>query len=85
MLVDSAALLAQGEELGGRMRDIEGRAYTLAGEQFNLASPKQIAAVLFGTVLKAASWSRRSPCVCKGFTQLAQSLCDGAMGPTVLP
>jgi DNA polymerase I-like protein with 3'-5' exonuclease and polymerase domains len=49
VLVDSAALLAQGEELGGRMRDIEGRAYTLAGEQFNLASPKQIAAVLFGT------------------------------------
>lgn len=46
-LLDSAALAAQSRELGETLRKLEGEAYTLAGETFNLSSPKQLGTILF--------------------------------------
>ena len=45
VLVDAAALVAQGRQLGHRMQEIEAAAHALAGTPFNLASPKQLAHV----------------------------------------
>ncbi len=46
-LVDGALLEAHGRELAERMRGITEEAWTLAGEEFNLDSPKQLQAILF--------------------------------------
>ncbi len=45
--VDSKMLAKQSEELAKRMAEIEQQAYEEAGEEFNLASPKQIQAIFF--------------------------------------
>jgi len=45
--VDSKMLAKQSEELAARMQEIEQQAYKEAGEEFNLASPKQIQAIFF--------------------------------------
>ncbi len=45
--VDVAMLNLQSEELANRMREVESRAQRLAGEPLNMASPKQIQAILF--------------------------------------
>ncbi|MBB5216847.1 DNA polymerase-1 [Parapusillimonas granuli] len=45
--VDAALLLAQSNELGQQMLDLEKRAYDLAGQPFNLNSPKQLGEILF--------------------------------------
>ena len=47
MLVDIFALAHQSEELGRRMQALEAEAHALAGQPFNLASPKQLAQILF--------------------------------------
>ena len=47
VLVDAAQLEAQGRELGGKMMQLEQRAYNEAGQPFNLNSPKQICEILF--------------------------------------
>ena len=47
VLLDSALLEAQSHELGQTMFNLEQRAYELAGQPFNLNSPKQIQAILF--------------------------------------
>jgi DNA polymerase-1 len=47
VLVDAAELAAQSEELGRRMLEIEQRAYEVAGQPFNLNSPKQLGEILF--------------------------------------
>ncbi|HEY6898688.1 MAG TPA: DNA polymerase I [Rhodocyclaceae bacterium] len=47
VLIDSAALAKQSDELGRRLLQLEGEAHTLAGQPFNLASPKQLAEILF--------------------------------------
>ncbi|HQR04151.1 MAG TPA: DNA polymerase I, partial [Rhodocyclaceae bacterium] len=47
VLIDSAALARQSDELGRRLLDLEQEAHTLAGQPFNLASPKQLAEILF--------------------------------------
>ncbi|HNH36757.1 MAG TPA: DNA polymerase I, partial [Rhodocyclaceae bacterium] len=47
VLVDAAALARQSEELGRRMLALEGEAHELAGQPFNLASPKQLGEILF--------------------------------------
>ena len=39
---------AQGRELGERVLALENRAYELAGQPFNLGSPKQLGDILFG-------------------------------------
>ena len=46
-LVDAALLQVQSGELGVKMAELEQRAYSLAGEQFNLGSPKQLGAILY--------------------------------------
>jgi DNA polymerase I len=48
VLVDAGVLAQQSRELGERMVALEHEAYALAGQPFNLGSPKQIGEVLFG-------------------------------------
>ena len=45
--VDVSMLKKQSQELAGRMQEVESQAQQLAGEPFNMASPKQIQAILF--------------------------------------
>ncbi len=47
VVVDRDMLARQSQELAARMAAIEGEARTLAGEPFNLGSPKQIQRILF--------------------------------------
>ncbi|MDP3621861.1 MAG: DNA polymerase I [Polynucleobacter sp.] len=46
--IDSARLTAQGQEVGKRLLALEGEIHALAGQPFNIQSPKQIAEILFG-------------------------------------
>jgi len=48
VLIDSALLAAQSRELAERMLALEAEAHALAGQPFNLGSPKQIGEILFG-------------------------------------
>ncbi len=48
VLIDSALLATQSRELAERMLALENEAYALAGQPFNLGSPKQIGEILFG-------------------------------------
>jgi DNA polymerase-1 len=48
VLIDSALLAAQSQELAERMAALEVEAYEIAGQPFNLGSPKQIGEILFG-------------------------------------
>ena len=48
VLIDSDKLNAQSRELAYRMAEIEAKAHELAGQPFNLGSPKQIGEILFG-------------------------------------
>jgi len=46
-LLSPDLLRAQSAELGNRLQELEGRAYELAGQEFNLGSPKQLGEILF--------------------------------------
>lgn len=46
-LVDAALLQVQSGELGVKMAELERRAFELAGEEFNLGSPKQLGSILY--------------------------------------
>lgn len=46
-LVDDTLLFQQSQELAERLAELEAKAWDLAGQQFNLASPKQLAEILF--------------------------------------
>ncbi|HEX6242123.1 MAG TPA: DNA polymerase, partial [Polyangiales bacterium] len=48
VLIDNAVLEQQSKELGQRIMQLEREAHDLAGQPFNLGSPKQIGEVLFG-------------------------------------
>ncbi|MRT28530.1 DNA polymerase I [Herbaspirillum sp. CAH-3] len=48
VLIDSDRLGQQSHDLGKRMLEIEQQAYDLAGQPFNLNSPKQLGEILFG-------------------------------------
>jgi DNA polymerase-1 len=48
VLIDSALLATQSRELAERMLALESEAFELAGQPFNLGSPKQIGEILFG-------------------------------------
>ncbi len=48
VLIDPDRLRAQSRELGARIAELERYAYELAGQTFNLGSPKQIGEILFG-------------------------------------
>jgi len=47
VLIDGAKLAAQSQQLAERMMALEQQAYELAGQPFNLGSPKQIGEILF--------------------------------------
>jgi len=46
--IDTDSLRETSEILTARMRELEQRIYKLAGEEFNIASPKQVGEILFG-------------------------------------
>ena len=48
VLIDATVLAAQSRELAERMVALEQEAYAIAGQPFNLGSPKQIGEILFG-------------------------------------
>jgi len=47
VVIDSDMLMQQGLELKARMQEIEMEAHDLAGESFNISSPKQIQSILY--------------------------------------
>jgi DNA polymerase-1 len=48
VLIDTAMLQQQSHELGQRLVRLEGELHELAGQPFNIGSPKQIGEILFG-------------------------------------
>jgi DNA polymerase I len=48
VLLDTAVLARQSQQLGERILQLERQAHDLAGQPFNLGSPKQVGEVLFG-------------------------------------
>ena len=48
VLIDSAVLARQSQQLAERMVALEQEAYAIAGQPFNMGSPKQIGEILFG-------------------------------------
>jgi len=46
-LISRELLLEQSAELGSRLETLQAETYDLAGQEFNLASPKQLGAILF--------------------------------------
>ena len=48
VLIDAAVLARQSQQLAERMLALEQAAYDIAGQPFNLGSPKQIGEILFG-------------------------------------
>ena len=47
VLIDAATLAAQSHELGKRIMELEVQAHEIAGQPFNLSSPKQIGEIFF--------------------------------------
>ena len=47
VLIDAATLAAQSHELGQRILQLETEAYEIAGQPFNLSSPKQLGEIFF--------------------------------------
>ena len=47
VMLDSSLLAAQSHELGGKVMALEQQAFALAGQPFNLGSPKQLGEILF--------------------------------------
>ncbi len=64
VLIDAATLARQSHELGLRLVELEARAHALAGQPFNLASPKQLGEILYDRlglpVLKKTATGARS-------------------------
>lgn len=58
--IDSDYLQTLSEELGTQLEDIENRAYEEAGEEFNLASPKQLSELLFEKLNLSKKKSRKT-------------------------
>ena len=48
VVLDTDALRQTSKDLTARMNEIEARIYELAGEQFNISSPRQVGDILFG-------------------------------------
>lgn len=48
VLIDASMLSAQSNEIGLKLVALENQAYALAGQPFNLSSPKQLQEILFG-------------------------------------
>ncbi len=45
--MEAEALKSYGEQLGGRIVELEKEIYEMAGETFNINSPKQLGVILF--------------------------------------
>lgn len=45
--IDTGLLKVQGQELAGRLHELERQSYEIAGRQFNMSSPKQIGQIFF--------------------------------------
>jgi DNA polymerase I len=50
VLIDAPLLAVQSQQLGERIAALEQEAYTLAGQPFNLSSPKQLGEIFFDTL-----------------------------------
>ena len=64
VLIDAAVLARQSQQLAERMLALEQEAYDIAGQPFNLGSPKQIGDILFGKLglpVKAKSAKTGAP------------------------
>lgn len=46
-LLDVKALMGQSEELGKKILELQEQAHSIAGKEFNLSSPKQLAVIMF--------------------------------------
>jgi len=58
--IDTAYLKTLSEELGNKLERIETEAYDLAGETFNLNSPKQLSEILFEKLALSTKKSRKT-------------------------
>src|SRR5699024_5307001 len=47
VLIDPAKLTAHSKEIAQKLTTLEQQAYALAGEEFNLSSPKQLQAIFY--------------------------------------
>ncbi|OHX22075.1 DNA polymerase I [Chromobacterium sphagni] len=61
VLIDRDRLAAQSHQLGGQMLTLEQQAYELAGQPFNLNSPKQLQEILFGKLAIATKGVKKTP------------------------
>ncbi|GHD71165.1 DNA polymerase I [Vogesella fluminis] len=61
VLIDREQLAAQSHQLGSEMLQLEQQAYALAGQPFNLNSPKQLQEILFGKLGIPTKGVRKTP------------------------
>ncbi|PRP72139.1 DNA polymerase I [Chromobacterium amazonense] len=61
VLIDRDKLAAQSHQLGSQMLELEQRAYELAGQPFNLNSPKQLQEILFGKLAISTKGVKKTP------------------------
>lgn len=61
VLIDRDKLAAQSHQLGSQMLELEQRAYELAGQPFNLNSPKQLQEILFGKLAIPTKGVKKTP------------------------
>ena len=47
ILIDKSALIEQSDELGQKLLALQGKIYDLAGEEFNIGSPKQLQTIFY--------------------------------------
>jgi DNA polymerase I len=57
--IDSGALAVQGRHIEGELAARQSRIFELAGEEFNINSPKQLSAILFEKPLPCSAAARR--------------------------
>ncbi|XLM21275.1 DNA polymerase I, partial [Chromobacterium piscinae] len=61
VLIDRDKLAAQSHQLGSQMLELEQQAYALAGQPFNLNSPKQLQEILFGKLAISTKGVKKTP------------------------
>ena len=61
VLIDRDKLAAQSHQLGSQMLQLEQQAYELAGQPFNLNSPKQLQEILFGKLAIPTKGVKKTP------------------------
>ncbi|PID45517.1 MAG: DNA polymerase I [Proteobacteria bacterium] len=61
VLIDAEMLAVQSKEISQRMEELESEIYGLAGEEFNLGSPKQIQAIFFDEAKLGLPVIRKTP------------------------